>query len=451
MRKQANQKKNNGITLIALVITIIVLLILAGVSIVILTGDNGILTKASEAKERTRQANAEEQVEIAVTGSIGTDGLINNRDLKNNLDVIENITGVPDEITDSHFPLTVNVDGYDVTIKKDGSVMLGEYIAPGNPDKTTGIFKEASTINGKEGNKNNPVIPEGFKPINEENANWGDGTTEPLGINEGLVIEDDEGNQYVWIPVDGVLGDNGITVQNAVNGEVILGRYTFNYKGEIDTSKTPETLDGEIITFTNAAYIESSTGAGNIPANNLDGFINSVRTNGGYYIARFEASYGTDGKANSKVSNGYIEEYGVTPTQEGYLWNNITQPNAAKACQNLYTTINSDLINSYAWDTAILFIQKNQAEEEIPYSIQAITNDSLSNTGETEDIQCNICNMASNCTEWTTETHIRGGTGPCTCRGTNYKKSNNNYMSDRNYRATTLGGTDDSFRSILYL
>lgn len=249
MRRQINQKKNNGITLIALVITIIVLLILAGVSLVTLTGDNGILTKASEAKERTGQANAEEQVEIAVTGSIGTDGLINNRDLKTNLDVIENIIGVPDEITDSHFPLTVNVDGYDVTIKKDGSVMLGEYIAPGNPDKTTGIFKEASTINGEKGNKNNPVIPEGFKPINVGEATWGNGTTEPPGINEGLVIEDDEGNQYVWVPVDGVLGDNGITVQNAVNGEVILGRYDFTSKGQIDTSTTPETLDGEIITF----------------------------------------------------------------------------------------------------------------------------------------------------------------------------------------------------------
>ena len=144
-RKQQFIQSYHGITLIALVITIIILLILAGVSISTITGDNGILSKAREAKEKTGQANAEEQVEIAVTGSIGTDGKINNKDLKTNLDQIENITGVPDEITDSSFPLTVKVDGYDVTIKKDGSVMLGEYVAPGNPDKTTGIFKETST------------------------------------------------------------------------------------------------------------------------------------------------------------------------------------------------------------------------------------------------------------------------------------------------------------------
>ena len=450
-RKQQFVQSYHGITLIALVITIIILLILAGVSISTITGDNGILSKAREAKEKTGQANAEEQVEIAVTGSIGTDGKINNKDLKTNLDQIENITGVPDEITDSSFPLTVKVDGYDVTIKKDGSVMLGEYVAPGNPDKTTGIFKETSTMNGKQGNKNNPVIPEGFKPVNVGEATWGDGTTEPPGINEGLVIEDGEGNQYVWVPVDGVLGDNGITVQNAVNGEVILGRYVFNYKGEINTTETPETLDGKITEFTSEGYVENSTGDGNTPAKDLEGFINSVRQNGGYYMARFEASYGIDGKANFKVSNGYIEEYEVAPTQEGFLWNNVTQPNAAKACQNLYTTINSDLINSYAWDTAILFIQKNQAEGETPYSQQGITNDSLANTGETEDVQCNIYNMASNCTEWTTETHISGGKGPCTCRGNDYRRTTNYYMSDRNYRATTLGYNNDSFRAILYL
>ena len=46
-------KASNGITLIALVVTIIVLLILAGISIQMLTGDNGILTRAGEAKEKT--------------------------------------------------------------------------------------------------------------------------------------------------------------------------------------------------------------------------------------------------------------------------------------------------------------------------------------------------------------------------------------------------------------
>ena len=53
MKTKKEQKNQNGITLIALVITIIVLLILAGISIATLTGPNGLLTRANEAKQAT--------------------------------------------------------------------------------------------------------------------------------------------------------------------------------------------------------------------------------------------------------------------------------------------------------------------------------------------------------------------------------------------------------------
>ena len=63
-------KKNNGITLIALVITIIVLLILAGVSIATLTGQNGILSQAQNAKNRTQLSSEKEQIELAAQASM---------------------------------------------------------------------------------------------------------------------------------------------------------------------------------------------------------------------------------------------------------------------------------------------------------------------------------------------------------------------------------------------
>lgn len=65
MKEKLKQKK--GITLIALVITIIVLLILAGVSIAMLTGQNGILTQAQNAKERTEQAEKDEKTDLDAT------------------------------------------------------------------------------------------------------------------------------------------------------------------------------------------------------------------------------------------------------------------------------------------------------------------------------------------------------------------------------------------------
>ena len=71
-----NQKETQkGITLIALVITIIVLLILAGVSIAMLTGQNGILTQAQNAKTTTENKSAEEKVKLAVMGARADVGL----------------------------------------------------------------------------------------------------------------------------------------------------------------------------------------------------------------------------------------------------------------------------------------------------------------------------------------------------------------------------------------
>ena len=65
--EKLNEK--NGITLIALVITIIVLLILAGVSIAMLTGENGILTQAQNAKNQTEEAEIKERIKLAVNAA----------------------------------------------------------------------------------------------------------------------------------------------------------------------------------------------------------------------------------------------------------------------------------------------------------------------------------------------------------------------------------------------
>lgn len=69
-------RKNNikGITLIALVITIIILLLLTGISIGMLTGENGLLTKATESKNQTEQENAKEKIQISMMSSYDKEG-----------------------------------------------------------------------------------------------------------------------------------------------------------------------------------------------------------------------------------------------------------------------------------------------------------------------------------------------------------------------------------------
>ncbi len=129
--------KNNrqkGITLVALVVTIIVLLILAGVSISMLTGENGILTKANNAKEENKKATAEEKVGLEVQGSYDKTGKINISDLNNNLKNVEGLTHNGGMITDNpidSLPATVVVDGNNVIIKENGSVVLSEWTQTG--------------------------------------------------------------------------------------------------------------------------------------------------------------------------------------------------------------------------------------------------------------------------------------------------------------------------------
>ena len=130
-------KNAKGITLIALVITIIVLLILAGVTIATLTGDNGILNQAGKAKDKTTEAESIERVQIEVAGSFGNDGKkIDVDELNENLKNIEGLTYKGNALSDSNkitLPATVTVNGYDIQITSNGGVRkydpLAEIIA----------------------------------------------------------------------------------------------------------------------------------------------------------------------------------------------------------------------------------------------------------------------------------------------------------------------------------
>ncbi|MCI9063481.1 MAG: hypothetical protein HFJ17_02610, partial [Clostridia bacterium] len=82
-------KNNKGITLIALVITIIVLLILAGVAISMLAGDNSILRQAADSKQKTNQSSIEEQIKLAVMAAIDTDENIDTGVLAKELNKID--------------------------------------------------------------------------------------------------------------------------------------------------------------------------------------------------------------------------------------------------------------------------------------------------------------------------------------------------------------------------
>lgn len=192
-----NLKRNKGITLIALVITIIVLLILAGVSIVTLTGDNGILNKAQSAKVETEKANEKEQIDLAVLSSkTNTDLSIDKKILREELSKInEIIDGVPE---DGEYDLPVTVIGKSGTkyiIDEEGNI---KGIVDNNeieePTKLVqpGEIAEATVKNNyKDNNDETATIPRGFKVSEIDNI-----------IDAGLVVIAPDKSEFVWIPVD---------------------------------------------------------------------------------------------------------------------------------------------------------------------------------------------------------------------------------------------------------
>ena len=392
-----NKNKDRGITLVALVITIIILLILAGISISALT-NTGIFGKAKEAKKKSEDATLEQNK------------------------ILDNYEKEVDQYLPAFTGNTV-----------EEAIQHGRVL---NATDNTELHDEY-------GNK--IVVPAGFKIVSDSTT--GNATT----VNNGIVIEDatvdsegkataTAGSQFVWIPVGKIYTDTAKTDANAKTIE--LGRYEFDSNGNKSAYS--------------GSYVEEDANDestlknwGNTIAKNITTFKNSVTTNGGYYIGRYEARTTTARSSKDDVLT-QITEKGTDS-----VYNYVTQKQAAEQAQNMYNSnkFTSDLMNSYAWDTATLFLQTCGKEK---YSRKTSVNSLLAGKGTnasdytgTRDNVCNVYDMASNVYEWTTETSDHSNL-PCVYRGGGYDSSNN-YTCYRDYYDTSYSDAFYGFRPLLFV
>ena len=470
-----------GITLIALVITIIILLILAAITIAALSGDNGILSNAAKAKEETEKAEIIEQIRLDIYGEIS-----DNQGKDPTEADIERIADEYGDISGTNFEdkiLTTEKGNYEIKLSDIWSETSGsDSEDPEDPPSTTLQPGETATAEKNEyydAESDKPdvpaTVPVGFTVSNvegEKTINGGlviyyipEGTEQGTDFwtadrdSDGILNVQEDYDQYVWIPVDGVLWDEGTSIEDVTErGKILLGRYVFKEDGTVDTTEgtTPTTQGGQLKTSSTSSYYytEDTTGKGNVVATGEEGinsFIQSVRENGGYYIARYEAG---DANATATADRGSSspKDNPLVVKSGQYVYNNVNQSQASNLCQNLYSEVNSDLVNSYAWDTAILFIQKYSGDTD--YSRQTRLQSTLAKTGEAtdgenKDVRCNIYDMAGNCWEWTTETFSYSNR-PCVHRGGYYFDSDI-YTSDRGSSRSTSAGSNNSFRPLLYL
>ena len=381
--KQQNQKFNQGITLVALVVTIVVLLILSSVSLNLVLGDNGIIVKAKEAAETTAAAQEKEAMERNLL----------EKELENSLST----------------PAVEPTDGV--------KIPTGFYYVGGT--KASGI-----------------VISDNKNDKNKYR-------------NQKVVGTDLLGNQYVWIPC----------TTDSSSSDLQYARTEWGV--EVDGADNSRAIKDELtLTDSSVTYSDADT------ANGINADVSkeivaqikaektSVAKYGGYYIGRYEVG---------KNGDTAVVKYNQTP------YASITWSTAYGLAKQIITNseATSYLCSSYAWDTAVNFIQNNSTAKNYATSIEGFngnwnpqevkdpsgnvikpagTSQQL-NTGLTTQF-CNIFDMGGNEAEFTTELNP-GTSETVVLRGGGYYNDN-----PAGYRWDDLSGDayfSLGFRATLFL
>ena len=296
-------KEMKGITLVALVVTIVVLLILAGVSINLVLGDNGIIAKAKEAQRKSAEASQND--------------LIGMNELAQQLE--EKING------------------------STGS---------GSGNGGAGGSGAGTKVPAEETAETAPYFPDNTFTKKE-------GT-----IDTGLVIQDANGNEYVWVVVPKSLYNNTNYNSNNTkkpssstdyaNIEYCLQQYTATYRidGWSDTHAGDTANVGWL---TSDEYTELK-----------NSMLKSVYENGGFYVGRYEAGIGTNRTSNTDKNS---EEKYITPSTapvtkaDAYPYTYVTRTQAQNLASNVNSgTKTSSLMFGVQWDLVLAFMSKDTAK-----------------------------------------------------------------------------------------
>jgi len=402
------RKRTKGISLIVLVITIIVIIILAGAVILSLSNNNSI-SKASEAKFKSNASEYKSELTLFKSNKYMENSTFQSSTLNavvwNGLEA--NITGTVKEYIKS---ITAE-DGANFAIQSGKLVYVGSDTIQQNLIIEIGIAKGIglgvnaiattnSTVYGASAAYSNPIIPKGFKAVN-------DGAVWPTDWDKGLVIEDSSGNQFVWVPVDGI--------------------------------KVPYTKWCTI----NVSYVNTTDDT--LPAG-ITSETDQITKYGGFYIARYEAG---------NVAATLVSKKNVT------VWNNINYTNSKLKAVSMYNTneVKSGLVTGRQWDATVEWIKDsgksfvnsgtwgNHLNSSTPANVVGFGSKQVAGFSEFWKAK-NIYDLAGNEWEWTNEKNStnfvnRGGTYAYDGSPLSIASRNSNLVSDVGFNL--------SFRVALYI
>ena len=412
-QKELKKLESKGITLIALVITIIVLLILAGVSIAMLTGENGILTQAQEAKKQTSIAEEKEQIALAYNAAVAkkqsTD--ITAQELDDELKANE--AGAEATPDGENIKVTFTESQREYIIDKNGNITEGGSgtVTPPTPDEPEAsvpgkTYEEDTEVTvGDE----TVVIP-GGATISKIPGEYGDDEEGNIDVDNGLVIyitNDEEitdedwqdaetmqktYDQFVWVPVKEALAvdmnGNSTIDKTDIDLMVEAGRYPMAIK----TSDEPETYKGLLYDFEEEggavkvtardytttsdnrepAFLTDTSFADGSSYNNVgitesslqaeyNGMIKVVEEAGGFWVGRYETSKMSTDIAKDTSTTDFIQV--IKGTTEGI--NNVNwyrmyaqQKNYEKHLSK--SNVKSSMIWGSQWDQIMIWMKEKE-------------------------------------------------------------------------------------------
>ena len=387
------EKSIKGITLVALVITIVILLILSGISIQAIT-NTGLFANAKRASEESKYANAEEKVKMAVMASYDENASLNKDLLKNSLNKID---GINPKVTEVIWDLKVNVDGYEFTITEVGTVTcLGrkeqEKLPENSKDNPQDAGKEvalkdswkiqtARHVKTNDGSEVTEV--EKVSTVYAVSVGNGESVPVPYGfyyvggsINTGVIISDNEadkydgktdktthnyatklkGNQFIWIPctineytkIDfGMQNMASWDRETNTAEEEQIEKYGGFYVGRYEAGVS--TLDEETGTFKNS--VTFSNNASLFDAVGIQTGINGWGWQNYSFIARGKVI--TDSNYQNKATGNIVEKANSIPY---YHADYYTAVEMSKRLYSNSSYVQSGLITGTQWDMMMKFL-----------------------------------------------------------------------------------------------
>ena len=472
-------KERRGVTLIALVITIIVLLILAGVTIAMLTGDNGIISKAMQAKNKTEEARKTEEA-----GLKKIENYINGKSAEAGV-VIQDLKSIKSDGTEGEVIGEKVSDGAEGVVPVPngfyyvgGTVKSGAVISDNLADKDK--YKGQEVVGTDLSGNQFVFIPVNGIDLKYEQDHTYDGkheyvyTTELSGSTSQSEWSDDSGEQA--------------SVKNY--GGFFIGRYEAGYPDEIK--------EGTIVNYKNSA-------TGKVPVSKA-GVASWNLVNQTVAKAATESMYNA---ANSKVKSKLVDSYAwdttckwlknsgiikddsagkVSSTSYGnYYDSTFTIPKGTLYAKHIYLNKKKDGVSSswYFWNGGAGKYSYGIVNDEKGMKVGVKTGetvpenetrpegaeDAASNyytadgrieiaTGSSDDTRTNnIYDLAGNMWEWTTETKIRKNNGNNTnytfavLRGGSFLSGGSNFavVFRYGYSTVSFSNVNIGFRAVLYI